>query len=141
MGTILSIFSKPPHNYEAILKNADSLLLLIRRRLLTSYTLNSSMKYWIEGKVNKNCFMLYARDLEISLAIRFEIILRKTLNYFKISFESIFLFTVMQGLSLYEVVFVVKLIDPAQGFCYSGNVKCEGTLRNVKEEEEEHCEM
>lgn len=25
-------------------------------------------KYWIEGKGKKNCFMLYARDLKISLA-------------------------------------------------------------------------
>lgn len=25
-------------------------------------------KYWIEGKAKKNCFMLYARDLAISLA-------------------------------------------------------------------------
>ncbi|KAF3533094.1 hypothetical protein DY000_02037521 [Brassica cretica] len=82
MGTISSIFSKPkpPPNFEAILKYSDSPLpprggtrILFdsvflkdkKQILLMEFDIQ---KYWIEGKAKKNCFMLYARDLAISLA-------------------------------------------------------------------------
>nr|VDD48969.1 unnamed protein product [Brassica oleracea] len=79
MGTISSIFSKPkpPHNYEAILKYSDSALppdatssldKLYPQLFDGVFLKDKKQKYWIEGKAKKNCFMLYARDLAISLA-------------------------------------------------------------------------
>ncbi|CAF2148684.1 unnamed protein product [Brassica rapa subsp. trilocularis] len=145
MGTISSIFSKPkpPHNYEAILKYSDSALppdatssldKLYPQLFDGVFLKDKKQKYWIEGKAKKNCFMLYARDLAISLAefqtnnnwswftdidqtssdARIEVAKLEWVAWLEVfgNFE-------MENLtpnSLYEVVFVVKLVDPAQGW-------------------------
>ncbi|XVF87047.1 hypothetical protein PTKIN_Ptkin18bG0089300 [Pterospermum kingtungense] len=61
-----------PHNCEAILKDADSPMDMssmdkLLSQLYSGVFLNQKRKkYWVDKKLNKNCFMLFARDLSIT---------------------------------------------------------------------------
>ncbi|XVF87085.1 hypothetical protein PTKIN_Ptkin18bG0092100 [Pterospermum kingtungense] len=61
-----------PHNCEAILKDADSPVDMssmdnLLSQLYSGVFLNQKRKkYWVDKKLNKNCFMLFARDLSIT---------------------------------------------------------------------------
>ncbi|XWS16036.1 hypothetical protein CRYUN_Cryun34aG0051600 [Craigia yunnanensis] len=63
-----------PHNYEAILKYSDSPVDLssmdkLLSQLHAGVFLNQKRKkYWVDKKLNKNSFMLFARDLSITWA-------------------------------------------------------------------------
>ncbi|XVF25380.1 hypothetical protein REPUB_Repub13aG0208000 [Reevesia pubescens] len=63
-----------PHNCEAILKDADSPVDMssmdkLLSQLHTGVFLNQKRKkYWVDKKLNKNCFMLFARGLSITWA-------------------------------------------------------------------------
>ncbi|XP_022715456.1 protein PHLOEM PROTEIN 2-LIKE A1-like [Durio zibethinus] len=63
-----------PHNYEFILKDADSPVDIssidkLFSQLHAGVFLNQKRKkYWVDKKSNKNCFMLFARNLSITWA-------------------------------------------------------------------------
>ncbi|XP_021294754.1 lectin-like [Herrania umbratica] len=63
-----------PQNYKAILKDADSPVESSSMDKLLSqlhagvYLNQKRKKYWVDKKSNKNCFMLFARDLSITWA-------------------------------------------------------------------------
>lgn len=65
---------KLPHNYEAIVKDADSPIdksdiNKLYEQLHAGVFLNQKRKkYWVEKKTNNNCFMVFARDLFITWA-------------------------------------------------------------------------
>lgn len=65
---------KLPHNCEAIVKDADTPLDKLSMdelydQLYAGVFLNQTRKkYWIENKSDKNCFMVFARDLSITWA-------------------------------------------------------------------------
>ncbi|KAL6992049.1 hypothetical protein U1Q18_010160 [Sarracenia purpurea var. burkii] len=71
-GTIAQV--RMPHNYEAIIKDADSTvdnnfssIDKLYDQLQAGVFLNQKRKkYWVERKSNSNCFMLYSRDLSIT---------------------------------------------------------------------------
>uniref|UniRef100_A0A1J3CC87 Protein PHLOEM PROTEIN 2-LIKE A2 n=1 Tax=Noccaea caerulescens TaxID=107243 RepID=A0A1J3CC87_NOCCA len=165
MGIIWSTFSMPkaPHNYEAILKNADSPLppdttssldKLYPKLFDGVFLKHKTQKYWIEGRAKKNCFMLYARGLTISLAES------QTNNYWiwfsdldQTSSDAIIEFAKLEWVAwlevvgifetenltpncLYEVVFVVKLIDPSQGWEVPVNFKLVLPTGEIKERKE-----
>ncbi|KAG2249205.1 hypothetical protein Bca52824_088833 [Brassica carinata] len=111
-------------------------------------------KYWIEGKAKKNCFMLYARDLAISLA---EFQTNNNWSWFSdldqtssdagvevaklewVAWLEVFGNFEMENLTpntLYEVVFVVKLVDPTQGWEVPVNFKLVLPTGETKERQE-----
>ncbi|OMO65794.1 Phloem protein 2-like protein [Corchorus olitorius] len=61
-----------PHNCEAILKDADSPVNKSSMDNLVSqlhagvFLNQKRKKYWVDKKLNKNCFMLFARELSIT---------------------------------------------------------------------------
>ncbi|KAJ6386646.1 hypothetical protein OIU78_016553 [Salix suchowensis] len=63
---------KLPHNYESILRDADSpvdrsSVDKLYNQLNTGVFLNQKRKkYWVEKKFYSNCFMLFAKDLSIT---------------------------------------------------------------------------
>ncbi|KAI6691610.1 hypothetical protein NL676_028438 [Syzygium grande] len=66
------ITRRPPHNYVAILKDADepidcSSKEKVCEQLYDGVLLdNKKKKYWVDRESNKNCFMVLARDLAIA---------------------------------------------------------------------------
>ncbi|KAJ0239307.1 Protein PHLOEM PROTEIN 2-LIKE A2 [Hirschfeldia incana] len=111
-------------------------------------------KYWIEGKAKKNCFIMYSRDLTTSLAEsqtnnnwswfsdldqtssvpRIEVAKVEWVAWLEVvgNFE-------MENLipnSFYEVVFVVKLVDRAQGWEVPVNFKLVLPTEETKERQE-----
>ncbi|KAL3735205.1 hypothetical protein ACJRO7_024356 [Eucalyptus globulus] len=61
---------RPPHNYVAILKDADEPIdpfsKEVCEQLYDGVLLNNKKKkYWVDKESNKNCFMVLARDLVI----------------------------------------------------------------------------
>ncbi|KAI6691609.1 hypothetical protein NL676_028437 [Syzygium grande] len=66
------ITRRPPHNYVAILKDADepidcSSKEKVCEQLYDGVLLNNKKKkYWVDKESNKNCFMVLARDLAIA---------------------------------------------------------------------------
>ncbi|ESW29784.1 hypothetical protein PHAVU_002G098900 [Phaseolus vulgaris] len=64
-----------PHNYEHILKDADSSVgnssswgKLLDQLYAAVFLAHKTKKYWVEKKSNSNCFVLYARALSITWA-------------------------------------------------------------------------
>ncbi|XP_010529290.1 PREDICTED: protein PHLOEM PROTEIN 2-LIKE A1-like [Tarenaya hassleriana] len=131
--------SKLPHNCEAILRNAGlSPDKFIDRLHEGVFLKNKTQKYWVEGSSSSNCFMVYARDLSITWS-------ENTTYWTWFSFKDTPNDTLVEGVELknvcwldisgkfetvnltpgttYEVVFVVKLEDPAYGWDTPVNVK------------------
>ncbi|XP_061354732.1 protein PHLOEM PROTEIN 2-LIKE A1-like [Gastrolobium bilobum] len=132
-----------PHNYEHILKDADSPVDKSSREKLCDqlyagvFLDNKTKKYWLEKKSNSNCFMLYARALSITWA--------EDQNYWKwvLQKESSGTMAEVAELKrvcwlevhgkfdtrklspgiLYEVSFIVMLKDAAQGWELPVNVR------------------
>ncbi|XP_019087831.1 PREDICTED: protein PHLOEM PROTEIN 2-LIKE A2-like isoform X2 [Camelina sativa] len=162
MGIICSIFSKPkPQNNEAILKDANSPPLSLDTtsspQLKDDVSLNHKTEKLIEedeGKSKKNSFMLYARDLSITWAgsqsnkfwswfsdpdqtssdVRIEVAKTERVAWLEVvgKFET----EKLTPNSLYEVVFVVKLIDSAKGWGYRVNFKLVLPTGDTKERRE-----
>ncbi|KAK6797074.1 hypothetical protein RDI58_004775 [Solanum bulbocastanum] len=125
-----------PHNYEEILKEADSSvdrssLDKLYDQLYTGIYLNQKRKkYWVDKKSNGNCFMLYARDLLITWAEnnRFwhwpfvqessDVLLpaAELLDVCWLEIHGRFNTTKLSPGLIYEVVFIVMLKDPAYGW-------------------------
>ncbi|GAU47295.1 hypothetical protein TSUD_94840 [Trifolium subterraneum] len=124
-----------PHNYEHILKDADSPVDKSSREKLCDQLYGG--KYWVEKKSNANCFMLYARALSITWA--------EDPNYWKwiqqkdasggtteVAELNRVCWLELHGkidtrkLSpgiLYQVSFIIMLKDPAQGWELPVNVR------------------
>ncbi|XP_019089747.1 PREDICTED: protein PHLOEM PROTEIN 2-LIKE A1-like isoform X3 [Camelina sativa] len=162
MGIKCSIFSKPkPQNNEAILKDANSPPLSLDTtsspQLKDDVSLNHKTENLIEddeGKSKKNSFMLYARDLSITWAgpqsnkfwswfsdpdqtssdVRIEVAKTERVAWLEVvgKFET----EKLTPNSLYEVVFVVKLIDSAKGWGYRVNFKLVLPTGETKERRE-----
>ncbi|KAK4710667.1 hypothetical protein R3W88_005180 [Solanum pinnatisectum] len=125
-----------PHNYEEILKEADSSVDRssvdkLYDQLYTGVYLNQKRKkYWVDKKSNSNCFMLYARDLLITWAEnnRFwhwplvqessDVLLpaAELLDVCWLEIHGRFNTTKLSPGLIYEVVFIVMLKDPAYGW-------------------------
>nr|DAD43885.1 TPA_asm: hypothetical protein HUJ06_002115 [Nelumbo nucifera] len=73
-GCIVETKTEPkfPHNYEAIIKDADcpvnrSSIEKLLEQLYSGVFLNQKRKkYWVQKNSGHNCFMLFARDLSIT---------------------------------------------------------------------------
>uniref|UniRef100_A0A3Q7F1Q9 Protein PHLOEM PROTEIN 2-LIKE A1 n=2 Tax=Solanum lycopersicum TaxID=4081 RepID=A0A3Q7F1Q9_SOLLC len=125
-----------PHNYEEILKEADSSvdrssMDKLYDQLYTGVFLNQKRKkYWVDKKSYGNCFMLYARDLLITWAEnnRFwhwplvqessDVLLpaAELLDVCWLEIHGRFNTTKLSPGLIYEVVFIVMLKDPAYGW-------------------------
>ncbi|KAE9597318.1 hypothetical protein Lal_00007801 [Lupinus albus] len=132
-----------PHNYEEILKYADSPVDKSSRDKLCDqlyagiFLDHATKKYWLDKKFNANCFMLYAKALSITWA--------ENQNYWKWLPQKQASGTVTEVAELkrvcwlevhgkfdtrklspgilYEVSFVVMLKDPSQGWEVPINVR------------------
>ncbi|CAE6186964.1 unnamed protein product [Arabidopsis arenosa] len=161
MGIIWSIFSKPkPHNNnnEDIQKHADSPLSLdttsspqVDDDVSLKHKTEKNLIEEDEVKAKKNCFMLYARDLSITWAesqtnkhwswfsdldqtSRTEVAKMERVAWLEVvgNFET----EKLNSNSLYEVVFVVKIIDSAKGWDFRVNFKLVLPTGETKERRE-----
>ncbi|XP_048130402.1 lectin-like isoform X3 [Rhodamnia argentea] len=70
--TVEARVTRPPHNYVAIVKDSDvhietSSLDRLCHQLYDGVVLRQGKrKYWVDRHLNKNCFMLFARELAIT---------------------------------------------------------------------------
>ncbi|KAL0352691.1 UNVERIFIED_CONTAM: protein PHLOEM PROTEIN 2-LIKE A1 [Sesamum angustifolium] len=117
-----------PHNCEDILKHADSPIdrSSTQKLLLQLY----AGKYWVEKGSNRNCFILFARDLSITWADddRFWhwpllkessdecLAVAELLNVCWLEVHGRFDIANLSPGTMYEIVFVLKLKDTAYGW-------------------------
>uniref|UniRef100_A0A6N2MJS1 Uncharacterized protein n=1 Tax=Salix viminalis TaxID=40686 RepID=A0A6N2MJS1_SALVM len=134
---------KLPHNCESILRDADSpvdrsSVDKLYDQLSTGVFLNQKRKkYWVEKKFYSNCFMLFAKDLSITWGgdTRYwkwrslcetggdvSVDVAELLNVCWLEIYGKFNTKMLSPGILYEVVFVVKLKDPAYGWGVPVNV-------------------
>lgn len=131
-----------PHNCEAILRDADSpvdrsSVDKLYDQLSTGVFLNQKRKkYWVEKKCYSNCFMLFAKDLSITWggdtrywkwpSIResgdVTVDVAELLDVCWLEIYGKFNTKMLSPGILYEVVFVIKLKDPAYGWEVPVNV-------------------
>ncbi|XP_041023408.1 protein PHLOEM PROTEIN 2-LIKE A1-like [Juglans microcarpa x Juglans regia] len=140
--TAAQVKVKPPHNYEVLLRDADSPVDRSSRdklydQLCSGLLLNQKRKkYWVDKNSN-NCFFLYARNLTISWIedkrywqwrsiqeTRDEVIdVAELLNVCWLEVHGKFQTANLSPGTLYELAFVVKLKDPAYGWEVPVNVR------------------
>lgn len=133
---------KLPHNCEAILRDADSpvdrsSVDKLYDQLSTGVFLNQKRKkYWVEKKCYRNCFMLFAKDLSITWGgdTRYwkwpsicesgdvTVDVAELLDVCWLEIYGKFNTKMLSPGILYEVVFVIKLKDPAYGWGVPVNV-------------------
>lgn len=134
---------KLPHNCESILRDADSpvdrsSVDKLYDQLSTGVFLNQKRKkYWVEKKFYSNCFMLFAKDLSITWGgdTRYwkwpslcetggdvSVDVAELLDVCWLEIYGKFNTKMLSPGILYEVVFVVKLKDPAYGWGVPVNV-------------------
>ncbi|XP_058730638.1 protein PHLOEM PROTEIN 2-LIKE A1-like [Vicia villosa] len=132
-----------PHNYENILKDADSPVNKSSREKMFDqlnagvFLHRKTKKYWVEKKSKANCFMLYARALSITWAenpLYWEWKQQKDasdgmtevaelVSVCWLEVHGKFDTRKLSPGILYQVLFCVKLIDPAQGWELPVNVR------------------
>ncbi|CAA0832234.1 Protein PHLOEM PROTEIN 2-LIKE A1 [Striga hermonthica] len=132
-----------PHNYEGILKHANSPVdrsspSKILEQLHAGVFLNQNKKkYWVEKGSNRNCFFLYARDLSITWADdsrlwRWPLLqessdeaieVAELLDVCWLELHGKFELSNLSPETIYEIVFVLKLKDPAYGWELPVNVR------------------
>ncbi|KAK6931941.1 Phloem protein 2-like [Dillenia turbinata] len=125
-----------PQNFEAIIRNADSVIdrsftEKLYDQLYAGVFLNQrGMKYWIDKKSNVNSFMVFAKDLAITWAedSRFwqwpclketsdaYINVAELLNVCWLEVHGQFEIAKLSPGLVYEVAFIVMLKDPAYGW-------------------------
>ncbi|XP_058198258.1 lectin-like [Rhododendron vialii] len=133
---------KLPHNYEAIVKHADSPFdssstEKLYNQLQAGVFLNQEKKkYWVDRKSSSNSFMLFARDLSITWAEDNRYwhwsYLKETSDVFVdvaellkvcwLEIQGKFEMVNLSPRTVYEVVFLVMLKDPAFGWEVPVNV-------------------
>nr|XP_027088996.1 lectin-like [Coffea arabica]XP_027088997.1 lectin-like [Coffea arabica] len=127
---------KLPHNHEEILKDADapvdkSSTEKLYDQLYAGVFLNQKKKkYWIDRTSKRNCFMLYARNLSITWAedrscwhwpfikesSDVTLVAAELLNVCWLEIHGWFNTVNLTPRTLYQVVFVLMLKDPAYGW-------------------------
>ncbi|KAI8524718.1 hypothetical protein RHMOL_Rhmol13G0170300 [Rhododendron molle] len=139
---------KLPHNYEAIVKHADSPFDDSSTEKL--YNQLQAGKYWVDRKSSSNCFMLFARDLSITWAEDNRYwhwsYLKETSNVFVdvaellkvcwLEIQGKFEMVNLSPGTVYEVVFLVMLKDPTFGWEVPVNVRLilpDGTTQQHEE--------
>ncbi|KAK4493422.1 hypothetical protein RD792_017676 [Penstemon davidsonii] len=137
-----------PHNCEDILKHADSPVDKTSPKKLCEQLYGG--KYWIVKESNSNCFTLFARDLSITWAEdhRFwhwplfnessdeSVPVAELLNVCWLEVHGRFEISNLTPGIKYEVVFIVKLKDPAYGWEVPVNLRLtlpDGTKQEHKE--------
>jgi hypothetical protein len=147
---------KLPHNYEAIIKHADSPVdnssaEKLYNQLRGGVFLNQKKKkYWVDGKSNKNCFMLFARDLTITWgadtrywhwpylqeASHVFVDVAELLRVCWLEMNGKFEMVNLSPETFYEVVFLVMLKDSSSGWEVPVNIKLilpDGTTQQYQE--------
>ncbi|KAK9267216.1 hypothetical protein L1049_009636 [Liquidambar formosana] len=148
---------KLPHNYEAIVKDADSpidksSMNKLYEKLHAGVFLNQKRKkYWVERKTNNNCFMVFARDLLITWAednrywhwfglkdTRSDefIDVAELYNVCWLEVHGKFEIAKLSPGIMYEVVFVVMLKDQASGWEVPINLRLSLPDGNIQEHKE-----
>jgi hypothetical protein len=145
-----------PHNYEAIIKDADSPVdnsstEKLYNQLQGGIFLNQKKKkYWVDGKSNKNCFMLFARDLTITWgadtrywhwpylqeASHVFVDVAELLRVCWLEMNGKFEMVNLSPETFYEVVFLVMLKDSSSGWEVPVNIKLilpDGTTQQYQE--------
>ncbi|VVB12369.1 unnamed protein product [Arabis nemorensis] len=130
--------SEKPHNCEAILRDANFVIPPSHEQLRSGVFLNSTkpVKYWVDEK-NSNCFMLFPRKLSITWSDdpnywtwvpnkespneTIEAVELKNVCWLDIT-GNFDIKNLTPGIT-YEVVFKVKLEDPAYGWEIPVNTK------------------
>ncbi|WJX44520.1 hypothetical protein P8452_31484 [Trifolium repens] len=132
-----------PHNYDHILKDADSTVDKSSREKLCDqlyagvFLHHKTKKYWVDKKSNANCFMLYARALSITWAEdpnywkwiqqkdasggTIEVAELKRVCWLELH-GKIDTRKLSPGI-LYQVSFIIMLKDPAEGWELPVNVR------------------
>ncbi|KAL8508477.1 hypothetical protein ACS0TY_018923 [Phlomoides rotata] len=125
-----------PHNCEEILKHADSPVdrslpeKLVEQLNAGVYLNQKRKKYWVEKESNCNCFISFAQDLSITWGEdnRFwhwpllkessdeHLVVAELLDVCWLEVHGRFEIANLSPRQLYEIVFVVKLKDPAYGW-------------------------
>ncbi|GKV36871.1 hypothetical protein SLEP1_g44957 [Rubroshorea leprosula] len=143
---------KLPFNQDAILKKADSedyrrpQVKLSAAQLQAGVLLSGKRKkYWVDQKSNKNCYMLFAKDLAITWAedkrywkwredtSDVTIPVAVLMNVCWLEVHGKFNTAKLSPETLYKVAFVVMLEDPACGWEVPVNIKL--TLPNGSKQE------
>ncbi|KAL3749265.1 hypothetical protein ACJRO7_010378 [Eucalyptus globulus] len=143
---------RPPHNFVAILKDADELIdpfsKEVCEQLYNGVLLNNKKKkYWVDEESNKNCFMVLAKDLTIvwgentefwkwntiqeTSDLEIEVAVLQKVCWLEVrgKFRTISL----APMTKYEIAFVVKITD--SHYNWDDPVKFTVTLPNGKKEE------
>ncbi|KAJ4827515.1 hypothetical protein Tsubulata_038361, partial [Turnera subulata] len=127
---------KHPHNYEAILRDADSVIdrtsvdKLYDQLYTGVFLKRKRQKYWVEKKSHSNCFTLFARDLLITWAednrlwhwfslyetSNVSVDVAELINVCWLEVHGKFNTIKLTPGVLYEAVFVIMLKDPAYGW-------------------------
>ncbi|XP_071702707.1 lectin-like [Rutidosis leptorrhynchoides] len=131
--------SNLPHDYEAILKDADTVVDKSSiDQLYAGVFLNKKRKkYWVDNVSHANCFMVFARDLSITwgednrywqwpnIKETSEVVIdaAEILNVCWLEIHGRFEMTKLTPGIKYEVVFVVMLKDPAYGWEVPVNIR------------------
>ncbi|KAL5775462.1 hypothetical protein ACOSP7_013019 [Xanthoceras sorbifolium] len=149
---------KLPHNYEAILKDADadfhidnSSIELLYKQLEDGVFLNQKrQKYWVDKESGSNSFMLYAREFSISWGgdnrfwhwytepetsdVSVEVAELKDVCWLEINAK--FDTTKLTPGTLYQVAFVVKMKNSSRGWDKKVNLRLrlpDGNTKGVEE--------
>ncbi|XP_052201834.1 lectin-like [Diospyros lotus] len=134
---------KLPHNYEAIIKDADSPIDKSSPDKLSDqlqagvFLTQKKKKYWVDRKSNSNCFMLFSRDLSITWSEDYKywrwyseketsdvlVEVAELLNVCWLEIHGNFEARNLSPGVEYEVVFVMMLKDPAYGWEVGVNLR------------------
>ncbi|KAD3640390.1 hypothetical protein R6Q59_003212 [Mikania micrantha] len=150
-GDTTSTRNNLPHDCEAILKDADTVINTSSiDRLYDGVFLNKKRKkYWVDKASHGNCFLLYARDLLITwgedsrywqwpcINEASEVVdVAEMLDVCWLEIQGKFEISKLTPRIKYEVVFVVMLKDPAYGWEVPINVRLilpDGKIQEHKE--------
>ncbi|KAF8115061.1 hypothetical protein N665_0030s0103 [Sinapis alba] len=144
----LNYETKKPHNYETILRDADLPVPPSTEQLRSGVLLKKLIKYWVDDR-NSNCFMIFPRKLSITWSDdpnywtwlpndspnEKGVEAAKLNNVCWLDITGKFETSNLTPGITYEVVFKMKLEDPAYGWDTPVNVKL--VLPNGKDKPQE----
>ncbi|GKB62181.1 phloem protein 2-LIKE A1-like protein [Tanacetum coccineum] len=141
-----------PHEFEAILKDADTVIdkSSIDKLYAGVFLSKKRKKYWVDKASNGNCFLVFARDLSVTwgedsrywhwpcIKETSEVVLdvAEMLSVCWLEVNGKFEISKLTPGIKYEVVFVVMLKDPAYGWEVPINIRLilpDGTKQEHKE--------
>ncbi|XP_019156033.1 PREDICTED: lectin-like [Ipomoea nil] len=132
-----------PHNYEAILRDADDFVdrsskeKLFEQLYAGVFLDQKKKKYWVDRRWRKNCFILFARDVSITWgedkrywhwpmhqeSSEISVPVAELLNVCWLEIHGRFDVSKLSPETTYEVIFVVMLKDPAYGWHIPVNLR------------------